>query len=66
MLYSLVELNRAAMAPMRLAVRAGRMALHSPMNPVAQTDYGKALAAFADVFESTTAIMASRTGTSSP
>jgi poly(3-hydroxybutyrate) depolymerase len=37
MLYSLVELNRAAMAPMRLAARAGRMALHSPMNPIAQT-----------------------------
>jgi poly(3-hydroxybutyrate) depolymerase len=54
MLYSLVELNRAAMAPMRLAARAGRMALHSPMNPIAQTDYGKALIAFADVFESTT------------
>ena len=54
MLYSLVELNRAAMAPMRLAARAGRMALHSPMNPIAKTDYGKALIAFADVFESTT------------
>ena len=54
MLYSLVELNRAAMAPMRLAARAGRMALHSPMNPIAKSDYGKALVAFADVFESST------------
>lgn len=54
MLYSLVELNRAAMAPMRMAVRAGRMAMHSSINPIAQTDYGKALTAFADVFESAT------------
>ncbi len=54
MLYSFVEMNRAAMAPMRMAVRAGRMAMHSSINPIAQTDYGKALTAFADVFESAT------------
>ncbi len=54
MLYSLVELNRAAMGPMRLAVRASRMALKSPLNPLGKTEYGKSLAAFADVFESTT------------
>ena len=54
MLYSLVEMNRVAMAPMRLAARAGRAALLSPMNPLGQTEYGKSLAAFADVFESST------------
>ena len=54
MLYSLVELNRVAMAPMRLAAKAGRAALNSPFNPMGQTSYGKSLAAMADVFESAT------------
>lgn len=54
MLYSLVELNRVAMAPMRLAARAGRAALASPLNPLGQTSYGKSLTAMADVFESAT------------
>ena len=54
MLYSLVEMNRVAMAPMRLAAKAGRAALLSPLNPMRQTEYGKSLAAFADVFESST------------
>ncbi len=56
MLYSLVEMNRAAMAPMRLAARAGQAALNSPLNPLGQTRYGKSLSAFADVFESTTRV----------
>ncbi len=54
MLYSLVEMNRVVMAPMRLAARAGRAALASPLNPIGQTSYGKSLAAMADVFESAT------------
>ena len=54
MLYSLVEMNRVAMAPMRLAAKAGRAALLSPLNPLGKTEYGKSLAAFADVFESST------------
>jgi poly(3-hydroxybutyrate) depolymerase len=54
MLYSLVEMNRVAMAPMRLMARAGRAALASPLNPMGQTSYGKSLAAMADVFESAT------------
>jgi len=54
MLYSLVEMNRLAMAPMRFAARAGRAALASPLNPMARTSYGKSLAAMADVFESAT------------
>jgi poly(3-hydroxybutyrate) depolymerase len=54
MLYSLVEMNRVAMAPMRLAARAGRAALASPLNPMGNTTYGRSLAAMADVFESAT------------
>ncbi len=54
MLYSLIEINRVAMAPMRFAARAGRAALVSPMNPFGQTRYGRSLAAMADVFESAT------------
>ena len=52
MLYTLVELNRAAMAPMRLAAKASRVALANPLNPVGRTDYGKSLRAMVDVFES--------------
>jgi poly(3-hydroxybutyrate) depolymerase len=54
MLYTLVEMNRMAMAPMRFAAEAGRAALALPMNPMAQTDYGRSLLALADVFERTT------------
>ncbi|HAY05327.1 MAG TPA: polyhydroxyalkanoate depolymerase [Hyphomonas sp.] len=54
MLYSLVEMNRVVMAPMRLAARAGRAALASPLNPLGHTSYGKSLSAMADVFESAT------------
>ena len=54
MLYSLVEMNRAAMAPMRVAARASRAALSSPLNLMGQTDYGRSLSAMADVFESAT------------
>jgi len=54
MLYSLVEMNRVVMAPLRLAARAGRSALASPLNPLGQTSYGRSLSAMADVFESTT------------
>ena len=54
MLYSLVEMNRAAMAPLRLAAKTSRAMLRSPLNPLAQTGFGKSMAAAADVFESTT------------
>ena len=54
MLYSLVEMNRAAMAPMRLAVRATGAMLRSPLNPLGQTETGKSLAAMASVFERST------------
>lgn len=54
MLYSLVEMNRAAMAPLRIAAKASRAALRSDLNPLAKTEIGKSMAAAADVFESTT------------
>ena len=54
MLYTLVEMNRVAMAPLRVAAKASRAALRSPFNPWADTEFGKSMAAAADVFESTT------------
>ncbi|MEM7766854.1 MAG: polyhydroxyalkanoate depolymerase [Pseudomonadota bacterium] len=54
MLYSLVEMNRAVMAPVRAAARASKVTLHNPLNPIGRTDYGKSLMAMADVFESAT------------
>lgn len=54
MLYSLVEMNRVAMAPMRVAVKASRNVLNSPFNPLGRTSFGRSLSAMADVFESTT------------
>lgn len=54
MLYTLVELNRAAMAPLRVAAKASRVMMQSPMNPMAKTDYGKSLVAMSNVFESAT------------
>lgn len=54
MLYSFVEMNRAALTPMRMVAKASRTALRSPLNPLGQTVLGKSIAAAADVFESTT------------
>ncbi len=54
MLYSLVELSRLGMTPVRLASRALRTSLAMPGNPFAQTEAGKSLKAFAAVFESVT------------
>jgi len=54
MLYSFVEMNRAAMLPLRLAVKASRAGLRSSLNPIGQTQIGRSVAAAADVFEATT------------
>ncbi|MCI4645466.1 MAG: polyhydroxyalkanoate depolymerase [Hyphomonadaceae bacterium] len=54
MLYTLVELNRAAMAPMRLAAKTARLAVQSPLSPMSDTDFGKTLVAMTNVFESAT------------
>ena len=54
MLYSMVEMKRVAMAPMRVAAKAGRAALNHPLNPASDTEYGRSFLALADVFESAT------------
>lgn len=54
MLYSLIEMNRVAMAPMRMAVKASRNVLNAPFNPVGKTEFGRLMGAYADVYESTT------------
>ncbi len=54
LLYSLVEMNRAAMAPIRLAAKAGYTAMHMPGNPLKQTELGKSLIAATDVLERAT------------
>ncbi|WP_375283703.1 polyhydroxyalkanoate depolymerase [Marinicauda pacifica] len=54
MLYSFLEMSRAAMMPWRAAANATREALRDPHNPVADTLAGRAMAASADVFESLT------------
>lgn len=54
MLYSFLEMSRAAMMPWRAAANATRQALRNPLNPMADTMAGRAMAAGADVFESLT------------
>lgn len=54
MLYSLVEMNRAAMAPLRLAAKASQAYLASPLNPIGNSELGRSMRAAADIFESTT------------
>jgi len=54
MLYSLVELSRAAMLPWRAAANVTRRSLRSPFNPAGDTLAGRAMAAGADLFESLT------------
>ncbi|MGJ3231803.1 MAG: polyhydroxyalkanoate depolymerase [Oceanicaulis sp.] len=54
MLYSFLELSRAAMLPWRAAANVTRRSLRSPMNPAGDTLAGRATAAAADLFESLT------------
>ncbi len=54
MLYTLVEINRLALAPMRAAARTSRAMIRAPGNPWRNTEFGKSFAAMADVFESVT------------
>lgn len=51
MLYYLYEMNHAAMGPARAMADAGRIFFRNPMNPLAFTSSGKAMAAGFDVFE---------------
>ncbi len=54
MLYSFVELSRAAMLPWRAAANATRRTLRAPWNPASETLTGRSIAAAADLFESLT------------
>lgn len=54
MFYQFYEFNHAAMAPVRAAADMMRMTLSHPLNPMAQTLYGRTMAAGLEVFERTT------------
>ena len=54
MLYSLVEMNRAAMAPLRLQAKAATAFWTSSANPARETQVGRSIAAAASVFERAT------------
>lgn len=54
MLYSLLEMQRAALTPWRFAIGMQRAVLTSPLNPLSYTPFGKNMAAAADVFEAVT------------
>jgi poly(3-hydroxybutyrate) depolymerase len=53
-LYSLVEMNRAAMAPLRLQAKAASTIWNSPANPARETQIGRSIVAAAKVFERAT------------
>ena len=54
MLYGLSELAYGAVTPMRMAARATRDFWHSPLNPAADTTWGRSLYAGADLFANLT------------
>ncbi|MEM8985907.1 MAG: polyhydroxyalkanoate depolymerase [Pseudomonadota bacterium] len=54
MLYSLYELNHAAMTPFRAVANASARFWRSPINPASNTLAGRSMAAALDVFESAT------------
>ena len=54
MLYTFMEMTRAAMLPWRTAANVTRNSLRSPLNPMSDTLAGRTAAAAADVFESLT------------
>ena len=54
MLYSFLEMSRAAMMPWRAAANMTRQSLRSPLHPAFDTLAGRTTAAAADLFESLT------------
>jgi poly(3-hydroxybutyrate) depolymerase len=54
MLYSILEMQRAALTPWRYAIGFQRAMLAHPLNPMSYTPFGKTMAAAADVFEAVT------------
>ena len=56
MLYSLIEIQRAAAAPLRLSALAQKAFFESPLNPIGQTEFGRSVVATASVMESVTRV----------
>ncbi|MFC6198618.1 polyhydroxyalkanoate depolymerase [Ponticaulis profundi] len=56
MLYTMVEMQRAAAAPMRMLARANRMFFEHDLNALSRTEFGKSMAASAALFESMTRV----------
>ena len=54
MLYSLVEMNRAAMAPLRLMAKGARAVLENPVNPMRNSTFTRSALAATSVFERAT------------
>lgn len=54
LLYSLYELNRAAVTPLHTAAAVQSAFLRSPFNPIGQTPFGRAAAAAGELVESVT------------
>jgi poly(3-hydroxybutyrate) depolymerase len=54
LLYTLLEMQRAALTPWRFAVSMQRAMLTNPLNPISYTPFAKNWAAGADVFEAIT------------
>ena len=52
--YQLFELNHAAVAPWRVFADATRLAFQNPFNPLAETTFGRSVAAAAELFERST------------
>ena len=51
MYYQFYEMSHAALAPWRAAADMTRLFYSNPINPIAHTDLGKQVAAYAEVFE---------------
>ncbi len=51
MFYQLYEMNHAAMVPVRAAADAARLFFANPLNPFAETELGRTMAASLEVFE---------------
>ena len=53
-MYWFYEMSRAAHNPARVLAEATRLFYKNPINPLSQTDFGKSVAAAAEVFERST------------
>jgi poly(3-hydroxybutyrate) depolymerase len=52
--YQLYEFNHAAVAPWRVVADATKLAFQNPLNPFAETPFGRSVVASAELFERTT------------